>query len=454
MSPIVLFLLITLILLYIGYFFILPILSASNYNPDDDQNILSTDLYKKKLAELNAEFNAGTIEQNEFETAEKELKLQLLSDASVNPDKVYRSSEASKYRIALMLLIAVPSFVVAFYLWIGHPEALNQGVARNNPHGVASSPKTRLTKPVTQVSTSTTAKKTMKRAMPHLSSSNLAKLEEKLKKKPNDPTVQYTLARAYQQRRQYKKSAAMYKQLLSRIPKTHQRGASFANFLASYADVLASSLQGKLDGEPIQIVFQALKAYPNHGMSLHLAGTYYFRKNDYKAALKYWEKLHKLSAKRPQYAQQIMASINLAKQKLAGGSGIISATKLPTTTIKPTKTNNVPFSITGVISIDPALKFTPPANSYLFVFAKQPNGPPRPLAALKISSISYPYHFTLDNNNLLFKGGRSLKDMMPLVLTARITKTGNALDRAGSVTGSITVTNTAHKNVKIIINKK
>ncbi len=452
MTPIVLFLLVTLILLYLGYFFILPILSASNYTPDDDQNILSTYLYKKKLAELNAELKAGTIEQNEFEIAEKELKLQLLSDSSVNPDKVYRSSEASKYRIALLLLIAVPSVLVAFYLWIGHFGALNQGIARSNPHGVARSPQTRISKPVTQTSTAVT--KTTQRAIPHLSSNNLAKLEQKLKNKPNDPTVQFTLARAYQQRRQYKKSAAMYKKLLSRIPKTHQRGASFATFLASYADVLASSLQGKLDGEPIKLVFQALKAYPNHEMSLHLAGTYYFRKNDYKAALNYWEKLHKLSAKRPQYAQRIMASINLAKQKLAGGSGIISAITLPTAPVKTTKTNSATFSITGVISIDPALKFTPPANSYLFVFAKRPSGPPRPLAALKISSISYPYHFTLDNNNLLFKNGQSLKDMMPLVLTARITKTGNALDRAGSVTGSITVTNTAHKNVKIIINKK
>ncbi len=150
-----------------------------------------------------------------------------------------------------------------------------------------------------------------------MSASNLLKLEQLLKNKPNDITVLVTLAQSYRQRRQYKKSATMYKKILSKIPKKYQQGVSFANFLATYADVLASSLQGKLDGEPIKLVFQALKVYPNHEMSLHLAGTYYFNVEDYEEALKYWEKLHTLLGKKPLYAKRIMEIIYIANQRLA-----------------------------------------------------------------------------------------------------------------------------------------
>ncbi len=444
MTPTVIFLLLTIILLYIGYFFVLPALSHSNYSADGDQDILNTELYKNKLAELKADLDAGTIEKTEFSNAETELKLQLLSEASVNPDKVFTSPEALRYRLILLLVLAIPAVSAVLYVWLGHPGAMNQRTARSNPHGVATTTNARAGTNTSQDSITNT----------QISSSDIAKLEKNLQSKPNDPTVLFTLARAYQKKQQYAKAAALYKRILVRIPKTHRRGESFATFMASYADVLATSQQGVLKGEPIKLVFQALEGYPNHRMALHLAGTYYFRKKDYKGALKFWEKLYKLSANDPNYAGMLKASIDLARKKLSEANGSPSTNAVASTDSTTPKKSGTVFTITGTISIDPALKFTPSAENYLFIFAKQPNGPPRPLAAIKLNNISYPYKFTLNDSHLIIKGRRSLKDLMPLVLTARIAQTGNAFDRVGSVTGSVTVTSDAAKDIKIMINKR
>ena len=481
MTPTALFLLITIVLLYIGYFFILPILSRSNYESGDSEDVLSTALYKNKLAELNTDLAAGTIDESEFKNAETELKLQLLSEATVNPDKVFTPPEALRYRMVLLLVLAIPSLVAVLYMWLGHPGAMQieQPVATTkktnlDPHAGMNIKAMQRSKITRKAATPNRANATpSSTASPHTTSNAISGLEAKLRANPNDINTLFTLASAYRQKREYAKSAALYKRIIARYPKNLHRGPNFAQIMSTYADVLASSQKGRLAGEPYKIILKALAADPNHYMALHLAGAYYFQKADYKTAIKFWTKLRNLVSnpeyfkKRrmpaaPNYAKGVSAQIASAQkllgQKPTGMAPVVRASPAPDTSAKPEASpsakSSATFAITGTVSIDPALKYTPAAGTHLFVFAKQPNGPPRPLAALKLSGISYPYKFTLTDKNMIMGGGKSLKDLLPLALTARITRSANSLDRTGAVYGVVTVTATNTDGVKITINKR
>jgi cytochrome c-type biogenesis protein CcmH len=58
--------------------------------------------------------------------------------------------------------------------------------------------------------------------------------------------------------------------------------------MADLADVLAVVAQGRLDGEPIQLVDRALAIDPNHVKALALKGSYAMTQRDFRGALTAW----------------------------------------------------------------------------------------------------------------------------------------------------------------------
>ena len=81
-------------------------------------------------------------------------------------------------------------------------------------------------------------------------------------------------------------------------------------------------------------------------------------------------------------------------------------------------------SISGVVKV----KGNIPSGT-LYIFAKKYNGKmPMPLAVKKIESPKYPYKFTLDESDQMMKG---MPFKGPFTVVARISPSGNAMDKSG-----------------------
>ncbi|MBA4109231.1 MAG: hypothetical protein C0487_06520 [Leptothrix sp. (in: Bacteria)] len=114
------------------------------------------------------------------------------------------------------------------------------------------------------------------------------RLARKLQDAPDDLEAWFVLARSYQAMEKWRKSAAAYRQALRLAPDDPQ-------LMADLADVLASAQGGKLEGEPMQWIVQALRADPQHLKGRALAAMAAYRAGRFDEARFHWEKLAALS---------------------------------------------------------------------------------------------------------------------------------------------------------------
>jgi len=109
-------------------------------------------------------------------------------------------------------------------------------------------------------------------------------------------------------------------------------------------------------------------------------------------------------------------------------------------------------SITGVVTIDPALASQVTPTDVLFVIVKRPSGPPRPLAAVRIDHPKFPQPFEVTNADVMLQGSE-LKGVVAVI--ARLDKDGNAGPaQPGDIEGEYAKNPTmvGAKNVEIVLN--
>ena len=93
-----------------------------------------------------------------------------------------------------------------------------------------------------------------------------------------------------------------------------------ANLLTELADLVAST-QGKLEGEPIQLVDRALAVDPNHVKALALKGQYAMTQGDYRTMMSAWH--HALEVAPPDDPIALFLRHHLAtlRDQVAGAAG-------------------------------------------------------------------------------------------------------------------------------------
>ena len=108
-------------------------------------------------------------------------------------------------------------------------------------------------------------------------------------------------------------------------------------------------------------------------------------------------------------------------------------------------------AVSGEVSIDPSLKSKVSPTDTLFIFARAAKGPRMPLAILRMQASALPVKFTLDDSNAMNPAMR-LSNFKQVVVSARISKSGNAMPQSGDLSGDTSVINVGTKglNVKIV----
>ena len=110
-------------------------------------------------------------------------------------------------------------------------------------------------------------------------------------------------------------------------------------------------------------------------------------------------------------------------------------------------------TISGVVSIDPAVASKQEPGDVLFVIIRRPGGSPRPLAAVRIEHPKFPVPFEITNADVMIPGSE-LRGMVAVV--ARLDKDGSAGPaQPGDIEGEFekNPTMVGAKDVEIVLNK-
>lgn len=404
------------LLMAVALAFLLPPLLRKQETADHVQrDQLNLAVLRDQLRELEADREAGLIEQAAYESARHELERRVAEE--VLPQSAVQPSDNGKRWAAGVVGVAVPVVAVSVYLLIGSPEAMDpaqQQVAaahQQNSHEVTQE----------QIE------------------GMVASLAARLQNEPDNIEGWHMLARSYNAIGRYKQAADAYAKLVQLVPND-------SNLLADYADTLAMALGRTLVGEPEKLAAKAVEIDPQNIKAIALWGSAAFERKDYAAAAQRWQKVLSLVPADSDVGKSISGSIAEA-QRLGG---------LPQTAqVQPEapKAAAGGAKVTGTVDIDPALRAQVADTDTVFIFARAAEGPRFPLAVLRKQVKDLPASFEL-NDSMSMMPEAKLSSVPMVVVGARVSKNGSATPAPGDLEGVTAPVAPGAANLKITINRK
>ena len=379
-------------------------------------------IFRQQFAELEQDRVNGVLTDELCQQARRELERRLLEETGTTETTPTRAArQVSSRPVALALAIIVPAVSGLLYWQLGNPLAMTQPTAaslsaQGGPEGA------------------------------HSSADALEGLVERLKQKmaqnPNDGEGWGLLARSYVGLGRYAEAASVYENAVRLIPDD-------AQLLADYADTLGVVHGRKLEGKPEVLIQQALKIDPRNVKALMLAGTVAFTRKNFARAAKDWEQARaNLPAEvDPEMTQQLTAAIEEARSQLGGGQSMMSALKEPAAPAQPT---GQPRVIKGTVAMAPSLAGKGSPTDTLFVFAREMNGPPMPVSIVRATRKDLPFTFRLDDSTSPMPS-RKLSSAGPVVIVARLSKSGQAMPQSGDLEGTSQPVQSGGEGIAVVI---
>jgi cytochrome c-type biogenesis protein CcmH len=371
-------------------------------------------LLKAQLAQTDLDLAQGQIDAAQHRATRAEIERRVLEEESVAIEPVRAGSPRATM---LFLLVTVPVLALGLYGQLGTPAALSA-----QPLAAQGEPS------------------------PQEIEAMVGKLAERMEKQPPgnvaDTEGWVMLGRSYAVLQRYPEASRAFGRALQLMP-------GEAQILVDQADVLAMQQGGNLQGEPLRLIEQALKINPSNLKGLALAGTAAFGRKDYAAAIGYWTRARAGAPPEGEFTRSLDQSIADARVA-AGGSVAAAAPVVATTASAAAPVAQGVASISGRVSVAPALAARIAAGDTLFIFARAAEGPRMPLAILKRSGADLPLNFTLDDS-MAMAPELKLSGFASVVVGARLSKSGNAMPQSGDLEGISAPLAERNSGIEIVI---
>ena len=300
-----------------------------------------------------------------------------------------QSQRRGLYALALGLAFALPLATLGLYRLLGTPAALAPGaeIARDLTPQQA-----------------------------------IADLRRELDAHPSDADGWTTLGQAYAAMQQPTDAADAFAHALKLRPDNADLLVAWAE-----ADSMASP-QHHISDLARSRLQRAVMINPEHQRGLWLLGISDFQRERYADAVAVWQRLLPLLPAGSQIAQAVSQQVALAQSR--GGLPVTAPVVAP-----PVATGAAAVAprLQVRVGIAPALAARIPAGAVLFVFARAPGGPPMPLAVQKLPA-RLPATVVL-TDGMGMSPALSLSSAPDVVITARISASGQPLPQAGDLEG-------------------
>jgi cytochrome c-type biogenesis protein CcmH len=373
---------------------VIPI-ARSHRNEESSPGIRQANLsiLRDQLAELQADLGSGTLSQEQYRTAYAEVERRALEEGADDRGTPMASGGNGRWWAPAVAML-IPVSVLGLYLLIGQPEGMRAEAVSGEQH-------------LTEADVE----------------EMVARLAARLEKNPDDPKGWMMLARSYYVLQRMPEASAAY-------AKAAEKLQGDADLLADYADALAVSQGRSIGGKPLELVRQALKINPTQPKALAMAGTEAFYRQDYAGALAYWEKLLPLLPPESEMGKSVAGGIAEARDLMGKPANRSAAS--PKAESKPSASASA--SVTGKVTLSPGLAAKTSPQDTLFIVARAVDGPRIPLAVLRKRAGDLPLNFTLDDT-LAMSPELKLSGFQEVIVSARISKSGNAIAQPGDLQG-------------------
>lgn len=242
-------------------------------------------VYRSQLADLEADREAGTISEAQFQTAQVDLQRSLLEASEGDPSAPENPHKRSwRWPAGIASMVLAPVLAVVIYQGYGAGEP---GLDPQRP---------------AQPSTASGMDVDMEAAVNALAT--------RLENNPEDPDGWALLGRSLLFLDQPRAAAGAYAQAI------RYGGNRDPDILVSYADLLGSLDGGDLNARALTFVSQALEIEPNHTNALWLAGLAAFRASDYEKTQDYWERLESQLTPDSEEARMIRSNLGEVRSRL------------------------------------------------------------------------------------------------------------------------------------------
>jgi cytochrome c-type biogenesis protein CcmH len=351
---------------------------------------------RDQVAELDGDRDAGLLSIDDHASSRAELERRVLEETT--PAHTSGHPEPKTKAIAVLLSVAICAGSLTLYAVLGEPRGIQA--------------------------------QTTQASAPHDIDEMIAQLARRMKEHPDDPKGWAILARSYYALGRYDEASRAYERLLKLVPED-------VDVLADYADALGMDQGGDLSGRPLELLLRALRIDPTHAKTRLLLGGEAHAREDFRAALAYWEPLLAELPPDAEVTQRLRAAIEETRVKTGG----------PKTESARAK------SLRGTVAIAPALAASVRPGDTLFVFARAAQGPRIPLAVLRLKAEQLPANFELSDANAM-RPDALLSSQDAVVVGARISRSGNPLPQSGDLEGYSAVTKPGAADLRILIDRR
>ncbi len=360
---------------------LLPIWKNQTLDADDhsQRNIA---IARQRLAELKQQLHDGVLTQIEFDEHYAELQLMLNDDLEAQA-QIKPAARQGRW-VAVMLLALLPVISLLFYLLLGDPNALAKAEWQADQNKAVAN--------IAQM---------------------VDKLEQRLRAEPNDAEGWMMLGSSYSYMQQYQKAADAFAQLY-RLQSDNPEAAM------QYANNLAMSRNGRMAGEPAQLVEKVLQRAPDNPNALWLAGMAKAEEGKFAEANTHWQKLLTLLPADSETRTQVEQMLAALEQEMA----------------KSEAAPSVSIAVNADMAAELKNKFAP--DTTVFVYAQALNGPKMPLAIVRKTVADLPLQVSLSDAQAM-QPGMKLSGQPRLRIVARVSQSGQAMPQAGDWLGSTEV---------------
>lgn len=360
------------------------------------QNLLA---YRSRMAELDAEYQAGNIDEDNYGQLRDELAGSLLDEVETGGETGtvqadYRQSGART--VALVSLVLVPVLAVLFYQELGAMDELEQWLAMQEVQATEQGRAQEMGALADQ-------------------------LRERLVADPDNAEGWAMLGRTYMSLERYQDAAWAFERLAQQVKGQPGREAT-AWGLSAQAQFFAS--RGEMTEEVTRAVDNARELDADEVNSLGLLGIKAFEQENFEQAIGYWERIVEVAPNHPQLAS-IRQGIAAAYERLGR--------EMPAQLAEPAVSDR---GVNVQIELSEAFAESVPADTTLFVYARRPGGTGAPLAIARATAADLPLEIRLDDRRAMAPDAR-ISQADEVVVTARLSPSGSAMPQPGDWQGEI-----------------
>ena len=388
---------------------VIPVLRA-RASVGVERSAVNARIFQERLSELESDLKEQRIDADEFAQLKLELEKTLLADVDPNA-QVTSSAKSSLFgegraRVVIALAVIIPALSAGCYFLLGSAAEVSDWLNLQ----------TRMNFMVDKALTG--SQPTAEEAKDVTLADFIRVAQKKLQQDESNPIGWMLLGMSYLQ-------VEMPNEAQDALQHAYELAPQNPEIQMGYAQALVATNEGKLNPQSNMLLQQLLANRPNHPQALMVLGMASFNAGEYQHAIDAWQKLLAIRNDDSEGAQIVRRSIDMAQQRLANPQP--AATELAA--------NQAGASITVTVNLDPALQSKLQATDLIFVFAKAASGPPMPLAVHRQVVGTFPLTVEL-NDAKAMNEALKLSKFPKVIVSARISHSGQAIGQAGDLQGA------------------